>query len=73
MSIFTALSNIHSIYIKNELLIPNNWCKIILSDPDVKGCTYKKVNDKWLLNVYHADKFSEPLDGCISNEIRISR
>ena len=61
MSIFTALSNIHSIYIKNELLIPNNLCKIILSHPDVMACTYKKVNDKWLLNVYHADKFSEPL------------
>ena len=48
--------------VQKELLVPTNWCQIILTHPDVKVCTYRKVNNIWLLNVYHADKFSEPLD-----------
>ncbi len=48
--------------VQNKLLVPTNWCQIVLSHPDVRACTYKKVNDTWLLNIYHADKFSEPLE-----------
>ena len=48
--------------VKKELLIPTNWCRIVLSHPDVRACTYEKVNDSWLLNIYHSDKFSEPFE-----------
>jgi hypothetical protein len=48
--------------VQKELLIPANWCQIILSHPDIRACTYKKVNDIWLLNVYNVHKYSEPLD-----------
>jgi len=29
--------------IKNEFLVPTNWCEIVLPHPDVRACTYKKV------------------------------
>jgi hypothetical protein len=48
--------------VQKELLVPTNWCRIILAHPDVRACTYNEVNNTWLLNVYHADKFSEPLE-----------
>ena len=48
--------------VQNELLIPANWCQIVLSHPDIRACTYKKANDLWLLNVYNVRKYSEPLD-----------
>jgi len=48
--------------VQNEFLVPTNWCQIVLSHPDVRACTYKRVNDTWLLSIYHADKFSEPLE-----------
>ena len=48
--------------VKNEFLVPTNWCEIVLPHPGVKACTYKKVNDTWLLNIYNLDKFSEPLE-----------
>src|SRR5208283_1058058 len=48
--------------VQNELLIPPNWCRIVMSHPDIRAWTYKKVNDAWLLNVYDVNKFSEPLE-----------
>ena len=48
--------------VQNELLVPTNWCDILLPHLNVRACTYKKVNDTWLLNVYNVDKFSEPLE-----------
>jgi hypothetical protein len=48
--------------VQKELLIPVNWCRIVLSHPDIRACTYKKANDTWLLNVYHVDKFSDPFE-----------
>ncbi|MFZ5906537.1 MAG: hypothetical protein ACOYVJ_03885 [Nitrospirota bacterium] len=48
--------------IKNELLVPTNWCEIVLSHPDIRACTYKKMHDTWLLNIYHVNKFSKPLE-----------
>lgn len=48
--------------IKNELLVPTNWCEILLSHPDIRACTYKKTPDTWLLNIYNVNKFSEPLE-----------
>jgi hypothetical protein len=59
--------------VQNELLIPVNWCQIVLPHPDVRACTYKKVNDTWLLNIYNVNKFSEPLEDAYANEIRIPR
>ena len=47
--------------IKNEFLVPTNWCEMVLSHPDIKACTYKKMDDSWLLNIYHVNKFSKPL------------
>ncbi|MDA8089277.1 MAG: hypothetical protein M0Z61_03510 [Nitrospiraceae bacterium] len=49
--------------VQNELLVPSNWCQIVLPHPNVRACTYQKVNDTiWLLNIYRVDKFSEPLE-----------
>ena len=47
--------------VKNEFLVPTNWCEIVLPHPGVKACTYKKMDDRWLLNIYRVDKFSKPL------------
>lgn len=49
-------------FIKNEFLAPTNWCEIVLPHPDIRACTYKKMDDRWLINIYHVDKFSEPLE-----------
>ena len=48
--------------VQNQFLVPTNWCDVLLPHLDVRACTYKKVNDKWLLNIYNVDKFSEPLE-----------
>jgi hypothetical protein len=48
--------------VQNELLIPTNWCEIFLPHIKVGACTYKKVNDTWLLNIYTVSKFSEPIE-----------
>jgi hypothetical protein len=48
--------------VQNELLIPTNWCQIVLPHLDVRACTYKKVNDTWLLNIYNVNKSTEPLE-----------
>ncbi len=49
-------------FIKDQLLIPANWCEIVLPHPDIRACTYKKTHDAWLLNIYSVNKFSIPLD-----------
>ncbi|MGD0282248.1 MAG: hypothetical protein ABSB95_07800 [Dissulfurispiraceae bacterium] len=48
--------------VQNEFLVPTNWCDIVLPHLNVRACTYKKVNDTWLLNIYNVDKSSEPLE-----------
>lgn len=48
--------------VQNELLVPTNWCEILLPHINVRACTYKKVNDTWLLNIYNVNKLSEPLE-----------
>ena len=48
--------------VQNKLLVPTNWCDIVLPHLNVRACTYKKVNDTWLLNIYNVDKSSEPLE-----------
>jgi hypothetical protein len=48
--------------IKKEFLVPTNWCEIVLPHPGIKACTYEKMDDRWLLNIYHVDKFSKPLE-----------
>jgi hypothetical protein len=48
--------------IKKEFLVPTNWCEIVLPHPGVRACTYEKMHDRWLLNIYHVDKFSKPLE-----------
>lgn len=46
--------------VKKEFLVPANWCEVVLPHVKVGACTYKKVNDTWLLNIYNVDKISEP-------------
>jgi hypothetical protein len=48
--------------VQDELLVPTNWCEILLPHVNVRACTYKQVNDTWLLNIYNVKKFSEPLE-----------
>jgi hypothetical protein len=47
--------------IKNELLIPTSWCEIVLPHPHIRACTYTKMTDTWLLNIYNVNTFSKPL------------
>ncbi len=60
--------------IKNELLVPTNWCEIVLPQPNIRACTYKKMYDTWLLNIYNVDKFSKPLEDAyqMNFEYRVS-
>jgi len=48
--------------VQDKVLVPTNWCDIVLPHLNVRACTYKKVNDTWLLNIYNVDKSSEPLE-----------
>jgi hypothetical protein len=48
--------------VQDELLVTTNWCEILLPHINVRACTYKKVNDTWLLNIYNVYKFSAPLE-----------
>jgi len=47
--------------VENELQLPMNWCDIILLHSNVRACTYRKVNDTWLLTLYNVKKFQDPL------------
>src|SRR5512139_2503661 len=40
--------NYHFSLIKDEFLVPTNWCEIVFPHPDIKACTYKKMDDRWL-------------------------
>ncbi len=48
--------------VQSELLVPSNWCQIILSHHEIRACTYKKMNDTWLLTIYNVNNFSKPLE-----------
>jgi hypothetical protein len=48
--------------IKDKFLVPTNWCEIVLPHPDIRACKYRKMHDTWLLNIYHVNEFSEPLE-----------
>lgn len=48
--------------VQNEFLDPANWCDIVLPHLDVRACTYKKVNNTSVLDIYNVNKFSETLD-----------
>ncbi len=48
--------------VQNEFLAPTNWCDILMPHYNVRACTYKKMNDTWLLNVYSVIKSSEPFE-----------
>jgi hypothetical protein len=45
----------------NELQLPTNWCDIVVLHSSIRSCTYKKVNDTWLLTFYSVKKFQDPL------------
>ncbi|HXX57206.1 MAG TPA: hypothetical protein VEI96_04340 [Thermodesulfovibrionales bacterium] len=47
--------------IRNGLLVPANWCEIVLLHPDIRACTYQKLRHRWLINIYNVKKFSQPL------------
>jgi hypothetical protein len=48
--------------VRNNLLLPTNWCDILLSHPKVRACTYKKIDDTWLFNIYVVNKSSESIE-----------
>jgi hypothetical protein len=48
--------------VQNAIQAPANWCDIVLPHIDVRACTFKKLNDTWLLNTYNVDKLSESLE-----------
>jgi hypothetical protein len=48
--------------VKNEFLVPTNWCEFVLPHPAIRACTYKKRDDGWLLNIYQVNKVSKPLE-----------
>jgi hypothetical protein len=46
----------------NVLKIPANWCDIVSLTPNVKACTYKKLEGDWLLTFYLGRKVYQPLE-----------
>jgi hypothetical protein len=42
------------------LEVPSNWCDIVSLHPNVKACTYRELNDVWLLTFYIGRKFYQP-------------
>lgn len=48
--------------IKKVLMVPTNWCEIVLPHPYIRACTYKKMHDACLLDIYNVNKFSKPLE-----------
>lgn len=48
--------------VKNELQLPTNWCDILLLHINVRACTYKQVNETWLLTIYNVNKSSDTLE-----------
>jgi hypothetical protein len=42
------------------LEVPSNWCAIVSLHPNVKACTYRELNDAWLLTFYIGRKFYQP-------------
>jgi hypothetical protein len=48
--------------VENGLQLPTNWCDIVLLHTEVRACTYKKVNNTWLLTLYNVKKFRDPLE-----------
>jgi hypothetical protein len=48
------------ITIANALKVPANWCDIVFLPPNVKTCTYRKLNDTWQLTFYLGRKEYQP-------------
>ena len=44
----------------NSLTVPANWCDIVSIHPNVKACTYRKVQGAWLLTFYPGSKEYQP-------------
>jgi len=44
----------------NVLKVPANWCDIVSLTPNVKACTYKKLEGDWLLTFYVGRKVYQP-------------
>jgi hypothetical protein len=40
--------------------VPSHWCDIVSLHPNVKACTYRELNDVWLLTFYIGRKFYQP-------------
>ncbi|MBN2654792.1 MAG: hypothetical protein JXR79_06725 [Nitrospirae bacterium] len=61
--------------VQNEFLVPTNWCEILLPHTNVRACTYNKLDDTWLLNVYNVDKHSDSLEKAyqMKFEYRVSK
>ncbi|NVN91346.1 MAG: hypothetical protein HXX11_12195 [Desulfuromonadales bacterium] len=46
--------------IANALKVPANWCDIVFLPPNIKTCTYRKLNDTWQLAFYLGRKEYQP-------------
>jgi hypothetical protein len=44
----------------NLLEVPANWCDIVSLTPNVKACTYRKMEGDWLLTFYIGRKIYQP-------------
>jgi len=44
----------------DSLTVPANWCDIVSIHPNVKACTYRKIQDAWQLNFYPGSKEYQP-------------
>jgi hypothetical protein len=47
--------------VSHELRSPDNLCKIVLLDVNVRACTDQKVDQKWALTLYHVNRSDKPL------------
>lgn len=48
--------------IAEELDVPANWCDIAPLHPNVKACTYRELDGKWLLTLYLGRKDNQSLE-----------
>lgn len=44
----------------DSLNVPENWCDIVSLHPNIKACTYRKLQDDWLLTLYPGSKEYQP-------------
>jgi len=46
--------------VADSLNVPENWCDIVSLHPNIKACTYRKLQGDWLLTLYPGSKEYQP-------------